>query len=541
MVEAVGPGRRRRRGSGSTSGSSRRRGSGAGAPRASRPSSGRPTWRRRLPGRARRPRPRRRARHPVHHRAPLPDRQRGGPAAARPGTLQGRTVLVSGGAGAVGNAAIQLARWSDATIITTVSSPQKGQLAAAAGADHVIDYRQTGRRWPRSARSSPAASTWSSRSTRRPTRRSTPRLLAPARPVATYADDGGGAEVAVPVRASMVPNVRWQFVLVYTVPAAAKARAVDDLGAAMLDGAIGVGEAHGLPLHHFGLDQAAAGARGRRAGRRRQGADHALTPRSDALADAPAGRMSAVSEAGDQRWAPFPVQDWSTMPAGPAGGPPAGADPGPARARDAGARPRRRGPGPARGGCPLVVLLCLGLVVGTGTWLARRAPEPRDGRARVRARRRRRPVAAGGQTRETRDARRATQVTESARFAGIDRPDQRRLVPRHPGAAPGLRRNPSDARLWRTDHDLGRRRRRAEPDDPLLPRPRQRRAGGRAGGRTARSPRTSPRWSSCRPTSARARRWTRPGSAGDTAGLHERVPRRGRARTGASTSAASWT
>ena len=49
---------------------------------------------------------------------------------------------MSGGAGAVGNAAIQLARWSDATIITTVSSPQKAQLAAAAGADHVIDYRQ---------------------------------------------------------------------------------------------------------------------------------------------------------------------------------------------------------------------------------------------------------------------------------------------------------------------------------------------------------------------------------------------------------------
>src|SRR5215218_10908022 len=59
-----------------------------------------------------------------------------------PGTLSGHTVLVQGGAGAVGNAAIQLARWADATVIATVSSPEKAQLAAAAGADHVVDYRQ---------------------------------------------------------------------------------------------------------------------------------------------------------------------------------------------------------------------------------------------------------------------------------------------------------------------------------------------------------------------------------------------------------------
>src|SRR5215218_2186240 len=44
-----------------------------------------------------------------------------------PGTLTGHTVLVQGGAGAVGNAAIQLARWADATVVTTVSSPDKAQ------------------------------------------------------------------------------------------------------------------------------------------------------------------------------------------------------------------------------------------------------------------------------------------------------------------------------------------------------------------------------------------------------------------------------
>src|SRR4051812_27123217 len=59
-----------------------------------------------------------------------------------PGSLTGRTVLVQGGAGAVGNAAIQLARWADATVVATVSSPDKAQLAAAAGADHVVNYRE---------------------------------------------------------------------------------------------------------------------------------------------------------------------------------------------------------------------------------------------------------------------------------------------------------------------------------------------------------------------------------------------------------------
>ena len=179
-----------------------------------------------------------------------------GPLRLGPGPLQGRTVLVSGGAGAVGNAAIQLARWSDATIITTVSSAEKAQLAAAAGADHVIDYRRQDV-VTEVRKVVPGGVDVVVEVDPQANAAIDARLLAPNGTVATYADDGGGAEVAIPVRASMVPNVRWQFVLVYTEPAAAKARAVDDLGAALLDRAIGVGRAHGLPLHHFTLDQAA--------------------------------------------------------------------------------------------------------------------------------------------------------------------------------------------------------------------------------------------------------------------------------------------
>ncbi|MEV1023141.1 NADPH:quinone reductase [Streptomyces sp. NPDC050264] len=65
----------------------------------------------------------------------------GGPGRIAPGTLQGSTVLVAGGAGAVGNAAIQLARWAGARVITTVSSPAKATPARAAGAHQVVNYR----------------------------------------------------------------------------------------------------------------------------------------------------------------------------------------------------------------------------------------------------------------------------------------------------------------------------------------------------------------------------------------------------------------
>ncbi len=120
--------------------------------------------------------------------------------------------------------------------------------------------------------------------------------------------------------------------------------------------------------------------------------------------------------AGEQRWAPFPVQDWSTMPddlLGPAGAARAGpwGPPSPATLVPP-ARGRRRW-------VPLVVLLCLGLVVATGTWLARRAPEPRTAALAY--------VPADGDalwqrldtTREA-GTRTATVVTESARFAGAD-------------------------------------------------------------------------------------------------------------------------
>ncbi len=56
------------------------------------------------------------------------------------GPIAGQTVLVTGGAGAVGHYAVQLAKWAGARVIATVSSAEKA-AAAAAGADHTVNYR----------------------------------------------------------------------------------------------------------------------------------------------------------------------------------------------------------------------------------------------------------------------------------------------------------------------------------------------------------------------------------------------------------------
>lgn len=58
------------------------------------------------------------------------------------GGVQGQDVLVAGGAGAVGHYAVQFARLLGArSVIATVSSAAKAELARAAGADVLIDYR----------------------------------------------------------------------------------------------------------------------------------------------------------------------------------------------------------------------------------------------------------------------------------------------------------------------------------------------------------------------------------------------------------------
>jgi len=179
----------------------------------------------------------------------------GGPGRLFPGALAGKTVLVAGGAGAVGHAAIQLARWAGATVVTTVSSPEKARLAERAGAQHVVNYRTGDAAEQIRAVApdgvnivvevSPAANVELNAA-----------VVARNAVVAIYADNGGDV-INVPVRPNMAPNIRYQFILVYTVDSAAKDHAVQDVSAAVQDGALPVGESAGLPLHRFPLEQTA--------------------------------------------------------------------------------------------------------------------------------------------------------------------------------------------------------------------------------------------------------------------------------------------
>ncbi len=57
------------------------------------------------------------------------------------GPVKDQTILITGGAGAVGYLGIQLAKWSGAHVISTVSGDDKATVAETAGADLVVNYK----------------------------------------------------------------------------------------------------------------------------------------------------------------------------------------------------------------------------------------------------------------------------------------------------------------------------------------------------------------------------------------------------------------
>jgi NADPH2:quinone reductase len=179
-----------------------------------------------------------------------------GPARLAPGTLDGRTVLVAGGAGAVGHAAIQLAVWAGATVITTVSSDEKAALARAAGAQHVLRYTE-GDIAEQIERLAPSGVDHIVEVSIAANAALDLRLLANHGSIAFYADNGGD-EARVPIRYAFAKNARLQGLLMYTVGDTALAAAARDITEALRDGALPVGEAAGLPLTWFPLDQTAA-------------------------------------------------------------------------------------------------------------------------------------------------------------------------------------------------------------------------------------------------------------------------------------------
>lgn len=179
-----------------------------------------------------------------------------GPARLSPGSLDGRVVLVAGGAGAVGHAAIQLAVWAGATVIATVSSDEKAALARAAGADHVVNYRD-GDAAERIAALARGGVDHIVEVSIAQNADLDGQVVANHGSIAYYADNGGAA-ATIPVRPAFAKNVRLQGLLLYTVGDAALQAAVEDITAALHDGALPVGEAAGLPLTWFALEETSA-------------------------------------------------------------------------------------------------------------------------------------------------------------------------------------------------------------------------------------------------------------------------------------------
>jgi NADPH2:quinone reductase len=165
------------------------------------------------------------------------------------GPVSGKTVLVAGGAGAVGHFAIELAVRAGARVVATASGPEKAELARKAGAAHVVNYRDAD-----AAGQIRAAAGQSDRVIEVALGANLALDLAVAKPgsmIVTYAAEP--ADPVLPVRACMTANVTLRFILLYGVPRAALRQAAADITAALTEGALTE-----LPVHRFGLSDIVA-------------------------------------------------------------------------------------------------------------------------------------------------------------------------------------------------------------------------------------------------------------------------------------------
>ncbi len=165
------------------------------------------------------------------------------------GPITGQTVLVAGGAGAVGHFAVELAKRAGARVIATVSGPEKAALAEKAGADLVVNYRSAD-----AAGQVRAFAPAVDRVIEVALGANLKLDLAVARAgtiVVTYAAEAG--DPVLPVRACMTANVVLKFMLLYRVAQAALDRAAEDITAALA-----AGDLTGLPVHTFPLEDIAA-------------------------------------------------------------------------------------------------------------------------------------------------------------------------------------------------------------------------------------------------------------------------------------------
>jgi NADPH:quinone reductase len=164
------------------------------------------------------------------------------------GPVRDLTVLVSGGAGAVGHYAIELAKWGGARVITTVSSPEKADLARAAGADEVVDYRAE----DAAQRIRELNPEGIDRVVEVALHHNLDLLKAVCGDHAVISAYANGGATRLAASDLMGRNIALRFVLVYTMPRAALREAVAGVSEALSEGALTE-----LPAHRYPLDRIA--------------------------------------------------------------------------------------------------------------------------------------------------------------------------------------------------------------------------------------------------------------------------------------------
>lgn len=168
------------------------------------------------------------------------------------GPVAGQTVLVHGGAGAVGFYAVQIAKIAGARVIATVSRDEQAQRARQAGADHVVNYRTedvarrvreiTGADWgvDRAVDVAFGANLAVNME-----------VLRPGAVIATYASDAV-PDPAIPFWPMLARDLTVRFVLVY-----AMSRAAHDEAAAFVTEALASGRFVHQVFARFPLERAA--------------------------------------------------------------------------------------------------------------------------------------------------------------------------------------------------------------------------------------------------------------------------------------------
>lgn len=166
------------------------------------------------------------------------------------GGVANKRILVAGGAGAVGNYAVQMAKLAGAAqVIATVSSDEKAALAKEAGADAVLNYRTQdlvpavlgltdGAGVDRIIEVDFGANAAKDIS-----------MLKAEGDLVAYGS--GKPEIALPFFPSIVKNIRLRFFIVYNLSPADRAAALGGLAALLKDGVLKHNIAARLPLERI--------------------------------------------------------------------------------------------------------------------------------------------------------------------------------------------------------------------------------------------------------------------------------------------------